>query len=176
MTDIEVPVKKIVKDYFLHESNLGSSGIVTKKSELGRMIFCLLGFDPLDEDEAAVYISKNLDVFGKMEVITLNLTFPVRSDFMHPNHLFSIGDAMWALFEREFFCFCAGRFTKSINFLAATKVFLKLYNLVDTEVDQDNFRRVMERKYKDRIESLVLKYEEQKKLEIIDKFKAMGVS
>lgn len=175
MTEIEVPVKKIVKDYFLNINNLGPDGFVTKKSELGRIIYCILGFDPLDEDESVVYVNKPQDNFYKMEVVVLQVTFPIKADLLQPNHLMAIGEAMFALFEREFMCFCAGRFTKSVNFLAATKVFLKMHELLETEADFDNFRRVMERKYRERIESLITRYRVSQQMEIKEKYKAMGI-
>ena len=153
MPTIEVPVQKIVKDYFLHPANLGADGYVSAKSELGRLIICLLAFEPIDEAEFLTK-GKPASIYETPDFIELNISF-LKTDLIRPVHLIRLGNALSALFEREFFLFVAGRFSKAPNFLAATKNFLELFTLIDSEKDLDNFRRVMERRYRDKIQAMV---------------------
>jgi hypothetical protein len=50
-----------------------------------------------------------------------------------------------------------------------------MYNLIDETSEYDNFRRSMERRYRERIEQMVNNYRLLRQAEIKEKFNAMGV-
>lgn len=163
---IEVPVTKIVKRFFLHPANLGPDGYVRGDSEVGRMIQSVLGFDPMEDMDSPVSGGDGPVNMDKLDVMELNITFPMRAEFLRPVHVVRIGTALKAAFEMSFMMFVSGRFMRSAVFLAAATDFLEAYDLADDDFDRDNFRRVMERKYRRRIDDMVQRLDERKRCKV----------
>jgi hypothetical protein len=160
MTEIEVPVKKIVKAYFLHETNLGPDPILGARSEVGRIISAQSSFNAEYQDDLAIKVRRRNE---KLTIIRLKTTFKVETDKLSMHHLYSIGDALEALFEREFWAFCVGRFSKAPAFYAAVDDFFMIYDLDKWEINKESFRRVQTRKYQQHVGKVLKKIEKSRK-------------
>jgi hypothetical protein len=148
---LEIPVKRIVKAYYLHESNIGPDLVINARSEYGRIIGLHASFLPADTHERAV---KRRMRSEQLVVMRVETTFDVNLDLMSMHHLYCIGDAFEALFEREFYAFCVGRYQKVPSFNAAVEDFFTIYSLRAFDLHPDNFRRAMDRKLGNKLQTL----------------------
>jgi hypothetical protein len=149
---IEIPVHPVVKAYFEHPAILGSDAIVEKRHYMGRHISSVVSYVPLDPKELPVGITER--ELGKLEIFSLQVSFPLKTEQLTMHHLCLIGQVMESIFEVAILNFCMGRFCFSLNYTAAISDFFERYGLDKLDYDQDNYRRFVNKKYGSQIAKL----------------------
>ncbi|UBM58256.1 hypothetical protein LAG90_15740 [Marinilongibacter aquaticus] len=142
---IEIPVRKVIKQYLLHPYNLGPSPVIEKRHWLGRMFVSVasaipfVGSDlPVDEYEKDV---------SDYDILKIDITFRFKREFLTQHHLLALSMMLDSVFELALMNFCRGRFTFAPSYHAAVEDFFERYSLYEVDVDGEYYRRFIHKKY-----------------------------
>lgn len=142
---IEIPVTNVVKSYFAHPTNLGLNPKIEKRHWLGKHFLSIMSYLPLTDTNLPVKeIEKSVDEY---EIFEVEITFPVKMQYLTGHHLWALSKCLDSVFEISLMNFCRGRFFYAPNYHAAIEDFFNRYNLYNTDVDKDYFRRFINKKY-----------------------------